>query len=75
MFLRILILKKNSYKNWQKLLIVCLGILKKGCNTEKEHKYLSDEFKNITNLGKLNLRTKTHKRLFHVPGQPVISSF
>ena len=74
MFIRILILKKNSYKNWQKLLIVCLGILKKGCNTEKKHKYFSDEFKNITNLGKLNLRPKIHKHLFDVPGRPVLSN-
>ena len=45
MFIRILlILKKNS---WQKLLIVRLGILKKGCKTEKEHKYFSDKFKNV----------------------------
>ena len=74
MFIRILILKKNSYKNWQKLLIVCLGILKKGCNTEKKHKYFSDEFKNITNLGKLNLRPKIHKHLFDVPERPVLSN-
>ena len=74
MFIRILILKKNSYKNWQKLLIVCLGILKKGCNTEKKHKYFSDELKNITNLGKLNLRPKIHKHLFDVPGRPVLSN-
>ena len=74
MFIRILILKKNSYKNWQKLLIVCLGILKKGCNTEKKHKYFSDKFKNITNLGKLNLRPKIHQHLFDVPGRPVISN-
>ena len=74
MFIRILMLKKNSYKNWQKLRIVCLGILKKGCNIEKKHKYFSDEFKNITNLGKLNLRSKIHKHLFDVPGRPVISN-
>ena len=74
MFIRILILKKNSQKNWQKLLIVCLGILKKGCNTEKKHKYFSDEFKNITNLGKLNLRPKIHKHLFDVPERPVLSN-
>ena len=74
MFLRILILEKNSYKNWQKLLIVCLGILKKSCNTEKKHKYFSDEFKNITNLGKLNLWPKIHKHLFDVSGRSVLSN-
>ena len=74
MFLRILILKKNSYKNWQKLLIFCLGILKKSCNTEKKHKYFSDEFKNITNLGKLNLWPKIHKHLFDVSGRSVLSN-
>ena len=74
MFIRILILKKNSYKNKQKLLIVRLGILKKGFNTEKEHKYFRDEFKNVTNFGKLNLLPTIYKNLFDVPGRPVISN-
>ena len=51
-----------------------MGILKKSCNTEKKHKYFSDEFKNITNLGKLNLRPKIHKHLFDVPERPVLSN-
>ena len=74
MFIRILILKKNSYKNKQKLLIVRLGILKKGFNTEKEHKYFRDEFKNVTNFGKLNLLPTIYKNLFDVPGRSVISN-
>ena len=72
MFIRILILKKNSYKNKQKLLIVRLGIWKKGFNTEKEHKYFRDEFKNVTNFGKLNLLPTIYKNLFDVPGRSVI---
>ena len=74
MFIRILILKKNSYKNKQKLLIVRLGILKKGFNTEKEHKYFRDEFKNVTNFCKLNLLPTIYKNLFDVPGRSVISN-
>ena len=66
--MRILILKKNSCKNQQKLLIVRLGLLKKGFNTEKKHKYFRDQFKNVTNLGKLDLLPTICKCLFDVPG-------
>ena len=72
--MRILILKKNSCKNQQKLLIVRLGLLKKGFNTEKKHKYFRDQFNNVTNLGKLDLLPMIYKCLFDVPGRPVISN-
>ena len=41
--------------------------------TEKELKYSYYNFKKTTNLGKLYLLPKFHKRLYNVPGRPVIS--
>ena len=46
----------------------------KGSITEKELKYFTVEFKKATNLGKLYLLPKIHKRLENVPGTPVISN-
>ena len=45
----------------------------KGSITEKELRYFTIEFKKATNLGKLYLLPKNHKRLENVPGRPVIS--
>ena len=45
-----------------------------GCITEKELKYFSYEYKKITNLGKLYLLPKIHRRLGNVPGRTVISN-
>ena len=42
--------------------------------TEKERKYFSYDIKKITNLGKLCLLPKIHKRLHNVPERPVISN-
>ena len=42
--------------------------------TENELKYLSYDFEKTTNLGKLYLLPKIHKRLYNVPGRLVISS-
>ena len=42
--------------------------------TEKELKYFAIKFKKATNLGKLYLLLKIHKRLENVPGRPVISN-
>ena len=44
----------------------------RNCITEKELKYFSYQFKKTTNLGKLYLLPKIHKRLSNVPGRPVI---
>ena len=46
----------------------------KGSITEKELKYFTIEFRKATNLGKLYLLHKIHKRLENVPGRPVISN-
>ena len=42
--------------------------------TEKELKYFSYTFKNASCLGKMYLLPKIHKRLFDVPGRPVIAN-
>ena len=46
----------------------------KGEITEKNFKYVAIDFKKATNLGKLYFLAKIHKRLFEVPGRPVISN-
>ena len=46
----------------------------KGKITEKQFKYFIIEHKKATNLGKMNLLPKIHKRLYDVPGRPVISN-
>ena len=46
----------------------------KGTFTEKELKYFTIEFKRATNLGKLCLLPKIHKRLENTQGRPVISN-
>ena len=40
----------------------------------KEMKYFTYEYKKACNLGELYLLLKIHKRLFNVPGRPVISN-
>ena len=40
----------------------------------KEMKYFTYEYKKACSLGKLFLLPKIHKRLFNVPGRPVISN-
>ena len=44
------------------------------CISEKNLKYFSYESKKTSNLGKLYLLPKIHKRLSDVPGRPVISN-
>ena len=46
----------------------------KGGIIEKQLKYFTIDFKKATNFGKLYLLPKIHKRLFQVPGTPVISN-
>ena len=47
---------------------------RKGKITEKELKYFTINHKKATNLGKMYLLPKMHKRLYDVPGRPVISN-
>ena len=42
--------------------------------TDKELNYFTFDHKRACNLGKLYLLPKIHKRLFNVPGRPVISN-
>ena len=41
----------------------------------KEMKYFTCKYKKACNLGKLYLSPKIHKRLFNMPGRPVISNW
>ena len=51
-----------------------LNLKRKGLISQKELKYFTYEFKKSTNLGKLYLPPKIHKRLADVPGRSVISN-
>ena len=46
----------------------------KGKISEKQLKYFTYKYKKTTNLGKLYLLSKIHKRLSDVPGRSVISN-
>ena len=48
------------------------SLRRKGFITEKQLKYFTYEYKKATNFGKLYLLPKIHKRLFDVPGRPVL---
>ena len=46
----------------------------KGKISDKQLKYFTYEYKEVSNLGKLYLLPKINKRLHNVPGRPVISN-
>ena len=73
-FIKRSILKKKCCKILQKPAISYLEILKIKGDTEKELKYFTIDSRKATNLGKLHLLPKIHKRLFEVPDRPVISN-
>ena len=50
------------------------GLKVDGHISEKEMKYFMYEYKKVTNLGKLYLLAKIHKRLYDIPGILVISN-
>ena len=51
-----------------------ISLRKKGVITEKQIKYFTYEYKKATNFSKLYFLYKILKRLFEVPGRPVISN-
>ena len=71
-------IKKFNQKLMSDLTEKSNRIFKALCNkkliTEKELKYFSFNFKKACCLGKMYLLPKIHKRLFDVPGRPVISN-
>ena len=50
------------------------NLRREGVTLEKKLKYFSFEYKKATNLGKLYLLPKIHKRLKNVSGRPAISN-
>ena len=50
------------------------SLRRKGFIRKKQLKYFTYEYKKARNFGKLHLLPKFHKRLFDVPGRPVISN-
>ena len=51
---------------------IILNLKRKGLISQKELKYFTYEFKKSTNLGKIYLLSKIHKRLSDVGGKAVI---
>ena len=69
---------KFKYKVLQDLAEKSNGIFKgfkqNGKITEKQLKYFTIEFKKVTSLGKMYILSKIYRRLYDVPGRPVIQN-
>ena len=50
------------------------SLRRKGFITEKKLKYFINEYKKVTNFGKLYLIPKIHNQLFNFPERPVMSN-
>ena len=66
--------EKDQLKLVEKSNSMFEGLKKKTVITEKEKSYFKFNFNKATNVGKLYLFPKIHKRLSNVPGRPVISN-
>ena len=66
--------EKDQIKLVEKSNSMFEDLKKKTIITEKEKNYFKFNFKKATNVGKLYLLPKIHKRLSNVPGRPVISN-
>ena len=66
--------EKDQIKLVEKSNSLFEDLKKKTIITEKEKNYFKFNFKKATNVGKLYLLPKIHKRLSNVPGRPVISN-
>ena len=66
--------EKDQIKLVEKSNSMFEGLKKKTVVMEKEKNYFKFNFKKATNVGKLYLLPKIHKRLSNVPGRPVISN-
>ena len=66
--------EKDQIKLVEKSNSMFEGLKKKTVITEKEKNYFKFNFKKATNVGKLYILPKMHKKLSNVPGRPVISN-
>ena len=68
------VLGREDYIAEEKSNGIFKGLKQKGKITEKQLKYFTTAYKKATNLGKMYLLPKIHKRLYDVPGRLVISN-
>ena len=66
--------EKDQIKLVEKSNSMCEELKQKTVIVEKEKNYFKFNFKKATNVGKLFLLPKIHKRISNVPGHPVPSN-